>query len=167
MDAKQACDKLNGFNFQNRYLVGANLSAFPSLKPVRKRTADQNSSIIPPARKDGSLERGPRRTPAELRKPQAPARHRITRGETHGAHGHGAGGYGAKGCGSHIDGSYRYREGENGWNDHIEGTGEGAEEPGEREFGVAARSTAVYEVCWDGVERVGLITWASFSGCGK
>jgi len=23
MDAKQACDKLNGFNFQNRYLVGA------------------------------------------------------------------------------------------------------------------------------------------------
>ena len=22
MDAKQACDKLNGFNFQNRYLVG-------------------------------------------------------------------------------------------------------------------------------------------------
>lgn len=23
MDAKQACDKLNGFNFQSRYLVGA------------------------------------------------------------------------------------------------------------------------------------------------
>lgn len=22
IDAKQACDKLNGFNFQNRYLVG-------------------------------------------------------------------------------------------------------------------------------------------------
>jgi RNA recognition motif-containing protein len=22
VDAKQACDKLNGFNFQNRYLVG-------------------------------------------------------------------------------------------------------------------------------------------------
>lgn len=22
MDAKQACDKLNGFNFQGRYLVG-------------------------------------------------------------------------------------------------------------------------------------------------
>lgn len=22
MDAKQACDKLNGYNFQNRYLVG-------------------------------------------------------------------------------------------------------------------------------------------------
>ena len=25
MDAKQACDKLNGFNFQNRYLVGMHL----------------------------------------------------------------------------------------------------------------------------------------------
>jgi pre-mRNA branch site protein p14 len=25
MDAKQACDKLNGFNFQNRYLVGKQL----------------------------------------------------------------------------------------------------------------------------------------------
>lgn len=30
MDAKTACDKLNGFNFQNRYLVGA-LSC-PSLR---------------------------------------------------------------------------------------------------------------------------------------
>ena len=28
MDAKQACDKLNGFNFQNRYLVG-----MPRLSP--------------------------------------------------------------------------------------------------------------------------------------
>jgi len=26
MDAKAACDKLNGFNFQNRYLVGASTS---------------------------------------------------------------------------------------------------------------------------------------------
>ena len=26
MDAKSACDKLNGFNFQNRYLVGTDLS---------------------------------------------------------------------------------------------------------------------------------------------
>lgn len=25
MDAKQACDKLNGFNFQSRYLVGRSL----------------------------------------------------------------------------------------------------------------------------------------------
>lgn len=28
MDAKQACDKLNGFNFQNRYLVGTSESSF-------------------------------------------------------------------------------------------------------------------------------------------
>ena len=26
MDAKQACDKLNGFNFQSRYLVGESAS---------------------------------------------------------------------------------------------------------------------------------------------
>ena len=29
MDAKQACDKLNGFNFQNRYLVGRSKRFFP------------------------------------------------------------------------------------------------------------------------------------------
>jgi pre-mRNA branch site protein p14 len=31
MDSKQACDKLNGFNFQNRYLVGESwhTSGFP------------------------------------------------------------------------------------------------------------------------------------------
>lgn len=33
MDAKQACDKLNGFNFQSRYLVGTfahgNISSRP------------------------------------------------------------------------------------------------------------------------------------------
>lgn len=29
MDAKQACDKLNGFNFQNRYLVGMPPAAVP------------------------------------------------------------------------------------------------------------------------------------------
>ena len=28
MDAKQACDKLNGFNFQNRYLVGESVQDF-------------------------------------------------------------------------------------------------------------------------------------------
>ncbi|CAF9907529.1 MAG: hypothetical protein HETSPECPRED_007156 [Heterodermia speciosa] len=32
MDAKQACDKLNGFNFQNRYLVG--LEAYNVAYPV-------------------------------------------------------------------------------------------------------------------------------------
>jgi pre-mRNA branch site protein p14 len=31
MDAKSACDKLNGFNFQNRYLVGKfTTSYFPT-----------------------------------------------------------------------------------------------------------------------------------------
>lgn len=29
MDAKMACDKLNGFNFQNRYLVGTSSSRLP------------------------------------------------------------------------------------------------------------------------------------------
>jgi pre-mRNA branch site protein p14 len=36
MDAKQACDKLNGFNFQNRYLVGMicslHVARYPPLK---------------------------------------------------------------------------------------------------------------------------------------
>jgi len=31
VDAKQACDKLNGFNFQNRYLVGVLISAVGSM----------------------------------------------------------------------------------------------------------------------------------------
>lgn len=31
MDAKSACDKLNGFNFQNRYLVGACLAPVSTL----------------------------------------------------------------------------------------------------------------------------------------
>jgi pre-mRNA branch site protein p14 len=31
MDAKSACDKLNGFNFQNRYLVGAFLRPVSAL----------------------------------------------------------------------------------------------------------------------------------------
>lgn len=30
MDAKQACDKLNGFNFQNRYLVGKFIKLQPT-----------------------------------------------------------------------------------------------------------------------------------------
>lgn len=35
MDAKSACDKLNGFNFQNRYLVG---TALASLLPAHLLT---------------------------------------------------------------------------------------------------------------------------------
>lgn len=40
MDAKQACDKLNGFNFQNRYLVGMSSLATrrPSNPPQRLTT---------------------------------------------------------------------------------------------------------------------------------
>ena len=32
MDAKQACDKLNGFNFQNRYLVGASSTYLSTIR---------------------------------------------------------------------------------------------------------------------------------------
>lgn len=47
MDAKSACDKLNGFNFQNRYLVGTFTTAHsPNL------LATNTHSIIPPARQD-------------------------------------------------------------------------------------------------------------------
>jgi hypothetical protein len=47
MDAKSACDKLNGFNFQNRYLVGTSGIAFSPTSP-----GANNRSIISPARKD-------------------------------------------------------------------------------------------------------------------
>jgi RNA recognition motif-containing protein len=43
MDAKQACDKLNGFNFQNRYLVGTK-----ALVVVYEFRLTRDS-IIPPA----------------------------------------------------------------------------------------------------------------------
>lgn len=33
MDAKTACDKLNGFNFQNRYLVGESCPTCLDIKP--------------------------------------------------------------------------------------------------------------------------------------
>jgi pre-mRNA branch site protein p14 len=42
MDAKQACDKLNGFNFQNRYLVGE-LRPAPS---VSIATASLTSTVL-------------------------------------------------------------------------------------------------------------------------
>lgn len=43
IDAKQACDKLNGFNFQNRYLVGTmppldDFPCPPSASPRPHRT---------------------------------------------------------------------------------------------------------------------------------
>jgi RNA recognition motif-containing protein len=72
MDAKSACDKLNGFNFQNRYLVGRSfrISSSP------KWSADSRS-IISPARQDGQgLERS-RRSPGKLRKAQKTAWYRL------------------------------------------------------------------------------------------
>jgi pre-mRNA branch site protein p14 len=58
-DAKQACDKLNGFNFQNRYLVGTCYMGHPDIRD-RTETADFRAfSIVSPARKDDAHERGP------------------------------------------------------------------------------------------------------------
>lgn len=51
-DAKQACDKLNGFNFQNRYLVGTcHLVATERqlLGARRMYLLITGSSVIPPA----------------------------------------------------------------------------------------------------------------------
>ncbi|KAL7946413.1 pre-mRNA branch site protein p14 [Trichoderma barbatum] len=44
MDAKQACDKLNGFNFQNRYLVGALQKKMPSSSAGRSSSSSSSSS---------------------------------------------------------------------------------------------------------------------------
>lgn len=78
MDAKQACDKLNGFNFQNRYLVGELGLWNHTSRPRFKADEIPSDSTIPPAREDGPLERGPRRETRELRTPQTAARDRIT-----------------------------------------------------------------------------------------
>lgn len=78
MDAKQACDKLNGFNFQGRYLVGESTvqprpppgqDPFPLTHP---------GSTIPPAREDGQVKRGPRGSQGEFSAAQEAARHRLT-----------------------------------------------------------------------------------------
>jgi len=39
-DAKQACDKLNGFNFQNRYLVGMYTSLYNHTLPSQSNPPD-------------------------------------------------------------------------------------------------------------------------------
>lgn len=70
MDAKQACDKLNGFNFQSRYLVGAstlNISRqrhlniqYGHVEPlvsISLLTCPPHSTISP-ARKNGQVKRG-------------------------------------------------------------------------------------------------------------
>ena len=50
MDAKQACDKLNGFNFQNRYLVGmttpsALIPSHDNLADIRYESANETSVL--------------------------------------------------------------------------------------------------------------------------
>jgi hypothetical protein len=79
MDAKQACDKLNGFNFQNRYLVGMLLWFLAFLNLGRGRSTDIKSlSIISPAREDGQVKRGLGGSQGKLRTPQEATRDRLT-----------------------------------------------------------------------------------------
>ena len=55
MDAKQACDKLNGFNFQNRYLVGM---LGKMRQPIRfSQCPADECSTLPSTRKDGQIQR--------------------------------------------------------------------------------------------------------------
>jgi RNA recognition motif-containing protein len=72
MDAKQACDKLNGFNFQNRYLVG-----MASSSRIACRHALTAHSTIPPTRQNDKSAKRPRRTTGQFRKPQTPAWYRL------------------------------------------------------------------------------------------
>lgn len=59
MDAKQACDKLNGFNFQNRYLVGTweCSSERHNLVCQKMLMEGMHCSAISPAGEDGEDER--------------------------------------------------------------------------------------------------------------
>ena len=77
MDAKQACDKLNGFNFQNRYLVGTSNQTGCRLWTV---AANTGNSSISPAREDGQVERRPCRTTREPREIKETARNRLSAG---------------------------------------------------------------------------------------
>lgn len=85
MDAKQACDKLNGFNFQNRYLVGRCCMLLPyesfqyGLELVATlMLTSRFGSPVPSAREDGQVKRGPRRTPGESGETEASTWDRIT-----------------------------------------------------------------------------------------
>ena len=78
MDAKQAFDKLNGFNFQNRYLVGrSHLLLFA--RPIKAdRLIRMQRSPLSPAREDGKVQRGSRRTTGKPGETQTPAWNRVT-----------------------------------------------------------------------------------------
>jgi hypothetical protein len=73
MDSKQACDKLNGFNFQNRYLVGKS-GTFPN----SHSHSNNLYSALPSTREDGSIERGFRIPQGEFRAAQETTWYRIT-----------------------------------------------------------------------------------------
>ena len=61
MDAKQACDKLNGFNFQNRYLVGTwESSSKRQYHVCAEMLMECFHSAVSPAGEDGEDERGSR-----------------------------------------------------------------------------------------------------------
>ena len=76
MDAKQACDKLNGFNFQSRYLVGT-MDPFHEHLGFSTRRVERDielmvtcSSAIPSTREAGKGKRRARRTTRKLGSPQ-------------------------------------------------------------------------------------------------
>lgn len=80
VDAKQACDKLNGFNFQNRYLVGK-YTWFPLLRSAWRAHLElslTSDSALPPARQDGPIKRGPRSPSGIFSSAQTTARYRLT-----------------------------------------------------------------------------------------
>lgn len=57
MDAKSACDKLNGFNFQNRYLVVLYHQIERSVKAAQDRAATASSSQPDLAERQENLEK--------------------------------------------------------------------------------------------------------------
>lgn len=78
MDAKQACDKLNGFNFQNRYLVGMSNNMLRTNEILRIRV--DGCSSLPSTRKDGKIKRRFGGTTRELGETEKAARHRLNLG---------------------------------------------------------------------------------------
>ena len=79
MDAKQACDKLNGFNFQSRYLVGMSPRRLGGQRAIK---TDGSHSALPPAREDGEIERRPSRETRKSRKAQKAAWDRLGMDDT-------------------------------------------------------------------------------------
>lgn len=78
-DAKQACDKLNGFNFQNRYLVGTYCIWIQWAPRIiwRWLTLGGIYSLVSSAREDGPYERGHYGKAGEFRTAQTATRDRM------------------------------------------------------------------------------------------